>query len=169
MLDLKGQVLIATHSIDEQDDEFQSVWVILDHTQDATTLFCISRPVEEEIELDVRRRIADLPESIQILRGGSMDGVEKHMIFVHREPLKLNPSVELAPKFRISMKHENVFKLEDDHAANCRIVLGFDTWDPELLEEEIRQGFWGLRSIAHVGATFFRFSPSELWARLQLQ
>ncbi len=169
MLDLKGQVLIASGDMDAMDTEFQSVWVILDHTADVTTLFCISRTVEEEIEIDVRRKIPELPESIQILRGGSMDGVDKHMIFVHREPLKLNPSVELAPKFRISMKHENVFKLEDSHAANCRIVLGFDTWDPEQLEEEIREGFWSLRSIAHVGATFFRFSPSELWSRLQLQ
>ena len=167
MLKLQGQALIATHVMGEDDEEARSVWVILDHTKDATTLFCLSRSVEQEIELDVRRRLPDLPEGMHILRGGTMDGFEKHMIFVHRDPLKIEPFVDLGPKFRISMKTENVHQLNEDYRANCRIALGFDTWNPHELEEEIREGFWVLRDIGHVGSTFFKVSPEELWSRLQ--
>ena len=167
MLSLRGQALIASHSHDEGARTARSVWAILDHNEAATTTFCLNRTVEQEIEMDVRRRIPVIPESMRILRGGSMDGFEKHLSFVHREPMKLNPSVEMAPKFRISMKLENVHVLQDDHAPNCRIVLGFDTWDPRKLEEEIKQGLWALRDLTHVGATFFKVVPEELWARLQ--
>lgn len=166
MLSLQGQALVASHS-DETGPHARSVWAILDHTDAATTTFCLSRSVEAETDLEIRRRVPVIPEAVRILRGGSMDGFEKHMIFVHRDPLKMKPSVELAPKFRISMHHDNVETLREEHAPHCRIVLGFDTWDPGRVEEEIRLGRWQLRDIAHVGATFFKVSPEELWPRLQ--
>lgn len=164
MLKLQGQALVASPDTPKGE---RSVWAILDHTDAATTVFSLSRSVESDIDLDLRRRLPNIPENMRVLRGGSMDGFEKHMIFVHREPLKMKPSVELAPKFRISMKPENVHTLNDSHAQNCRIVLGFDTWDPRKVEEEIKQGKWQLRDIAHVGATFFKVDPEELWSRLQ--
>lgn len=167
MLKLQGQALIATHTMGEDDDDRRSVWIVLDHTKDATTLFCLSRSIEAEIEIDVRRRLPDIPEGMRILRGGSMEGFEKHMIFVHRDPLKIEPYVELGQKFRISMKTENVHQLSEEYSANCRIALGFDTWNPQELEEEIREGLWVLRDISHVGSTFFKVSPEELWSRLQ--
>lgn len=169
MLKLQGQALIATHTMPEDDEDARSVWVILDHSKDATTLFCLNRAATAETDLDVRRRLPDLPEGIHILQGGSMDGFEKHLILVHREPLKMEPAVNFGPKFSISMKPENVFGLEDDHIQNCRIALGFDTWNPQELEEEIREGLWVLRDITHVGGTFFKVGPEELWARLQAQ
>lgn len=168
MLSLQNQVLVASPTMDADDAEANSVWAILDHTKDATTLFCLSRPIEPEVEIDIRRKVPHIPETMRILRGGWMDGFDKHMIMIHREPLKLEPAIQLAPKFRISMKPENVLNLEDSHAANCRIALGFETWDPEELEEEIREGLWNLRDVSHVGSTFFKVDPSELWARLQV-
>ncbi len=167
MLKLQGQALIATHQMDEDDEDWKSVWAVLDHTSDATTLLCLNRSIEAEIEMDIRHRIPGIPETMRILRGGSMEGFEKHMVFLHQDPVKLSPSVEIGGKFRISMKHENVHEVADAHAPHCRIALGFETWSPQDLEDEIREGLWALRDISYIGSTFFKVSPEELWSRLQ--
>ncbi len=167
MLALRGQALVASHSADFPPPRSRSVWAVLDHTEAATTVFCLNCAAESEVDLDMRRRAPSIPDGMRILRGGTMDGFEKHLSFAHRDPLKLKPSVELAPKFRLSMKHENVHVLCEDDVPHCRIVLGFETWDPRALEEDIRLGRWQLRDILHVGATFFKVAPDELWPRLQ--
>ena len=122
MLSLKGQALIATHSLDDDVTYARSVWIVLDHTDTAVTALCASRAVEPEVEFDLRKRFSDIPERMQILRGGSAEGFEKHMVFIHQNPEDFSPSAEIAPGFCISMNHENIFKLRD--AADCKIVLG---------------------------------------------
>jgi putative AlgH/UPF0301 family transcriptional regulator len=165
MLSLKGQAMIAAHSLDSNKKYARSVWVVLDHTDTAVTALCLSRIVEPEIEFDLRKRFLDIPERVQILRGGSTDGFEKHMIFIHQNPEDFTPSVEIAPGFSISMNHENIFLLRD--VAGCKIALGFENWDPHRLERECQEGTWILRDINHIGKILFQVHPEELWSCLQ--
>lgn len=165
MLSLKGQALIATHSLDGDATYARSVWIVLDHTDTAVTALCASRVVGPEVEFDLRKRFPDIPERMQILRGGSADDFEKHMIFIHQHPEDFSPSVEIAPGFCISMKHENIFKLRD--AAGCKIALGFNSWSPHRLERECHENLWTLRDLNHIGKIIFQVHPEELWSCLQ--
>lgn len=169
MLQLQGQALIATTLMANNSAEARSVWAVLDHAEEATTRLRLDRSVSPEIELEIRRRLPGLPERIRILQGGALDDFEQSLIVVYRDPVTLAPSLNFGSKFNVSMKHENVLALEESHAANCRVMAGLDLKNPYELEEEIREGLWHVRDLGHVGGTFFRVAPEELWARLQAQ
>jgi putative AlgH/UPF0301 family transcriptional regulator len=168
MLKLQAHALIASPSHPNPDCT-KSVWVVWEHSSEVSSVFCLTKAIEDEVELDIRRRYSSLPDHLALLRGGHLDGYDKHIFILHKPPLKLSPALKLAPKFSVSVDIHHLKDLQLESVSHAKLVIGLEAWDPQELEDEIRLGLWNVVHIQDIAGIFFKTTAQDLWQRLQLQ
>ncbi len=136
---LLGKVIISTP--DTNDPNFVNTPILLvEHNDRGAVGFVLHFPLKRN--LNELSEFIDYPP-IPIYIGGPVD--QENLFFLHRRPdlieggLLIKDSVYYGGDFQQVLMHlQNQTLIEKD----IRLFIGYAGWDPQQLEEEIKEGSW---------------------------
>lgn len=136
---LLGKIIISTP--DNNDPNFVHTHILLvEHNDRGAVGFILHLPLKRNLN-ELSEFVNQPPVPIYI--GGPVD--QEHLFFLHRRPdliddgMHIKDDVYYAGNFQQVLMH-----LQDQTLTekDIRLFIGYAGWDPQQLEEEIKEGSW---------------------------
>ena len=136
---LLGKVIISTP--DNNDPNFvQTPILLVEHNDRGAVGFVLHFPL--------KRNLNELSEFIHyppipIYIGGPVD--QEHLFFLHRRPDLIDDGTHIIDGIYYAGNFQQVLMHLQDQTLtekDIRLFIGYAGWDPQQLEEEIKEGSW---------------------------
>ncbi len=140
----------------------RSVVLITSHSEEGTTGLIVNK----QLTIDLSDLIEDFPaRRLYPFLGGPVR--PSSVSYLHRLPPDLLPgSMSLGSGYYLGGPFDrlkSLFEKEQIFSRDVRFCLGMSGWTPQLLKNELENGFWGVSDLARLDLCT---PPHELWYQM---
>ena len=158
MISMRGQFLVASRHLPDE-NFFQSVVLIIQHTEEGAVGFILNRPTAKTIR-DIWPVISEdtCDSDAQINHGGPVNGP---LMAVHMSTFLSEE--EIVPGVHLATQKDNIHRLVTHSNKPFRVFSGYAGWGPGQLDQELEAGGW---LTAPAESTDVFSAPDEMWKRV---
>ncbi|MEO2021935.1 MAG: YqgE/AlgH family protein [Pirellulaceae bacterium] len=158
MISMRGQFLVASRHLPDE-NFFQSVVLIIQHTEEGAVGFILNRPTAKTIR-DIWPVISEetCDSDARINNGGPVDGP---LMAVHMSTFLSEE--EIVPGVHLATQKDNIHRLITHSNKPFRVFSGYAGWGPGQLDQELEAGGW-LTTPAESTDVFSE--PDKMWKRV---
>ncbi|MBD3723811.1 MAG: YqgE/AlgH family protein [Flavobacteriaceae bacterium] len=139
VLPKKGHLLIAEPSTLGDTSFNRSVILLAEHNQEGSVGFILNKPLSYAIN-DL---VPEIEAKFTVYNGGPVE--QDNLYFIHNVPDIVPNSIEIASGIFWGGDFETVKNLINEgqiSKQNIRFFLGYSGWEPNQLEEELKENTW---------------------------
>ncbi|SHI46998.1 YqgE/AlgH family protein [Flavobacterium haoranii] len=139
VLPKKGHLLIAEPSTLGDTSFNRSVILLAEHNQEGSVGFILNKP----LSYTINDLVPEIEAKFTVYNGGPVE--QDNLYFIHNVPDIVPNSIEIASGIFWGGDFETVKNLINEgqiSKQNIRFFLGYSGWEPNQLEEELKENTW---------------------------